>query len=242
MGSVKFWCLNAMNKLSLCRRSLEKCYAALLRVVLLVGTLLCASANANSLDTLAQFLKTTQSGRAEFKQVVTSPSKAGQPVRSKQSAGTFAFIRPTKFRFEYQKPFPQVIVADGQTLWLYDADLEQVTARKQAQALNTTPAALIATATDVAALQKDFTLQAQPDADGLQWVQATPINKDSTLSLVRLGLSVNGQQVALAKLEILDAMGQRSVLSFERFDVNPSGLTAAAFNFVPPKGVDVVRP
>ncbi len=242
MDNVKFWCRSAMNKLSMRGGALQKCYATLLSLVFVMATLFCASANANSLDTLAQFLKTTQSGRAEFKQVVTSPSKAGQPVRSKQSAGTFAFIRPTKFRFEYQKPFPQVIVADGQTLWLYDADLEQVTARKQAQALNTTPAALIATATDVSALQKDFTLQAQLDADGLQWVQATPINKDSTLSLVRLGLSVNGQQVALAKLDILDAMGQRSVLSFERFEVNPSGLTAAAFNFVPPKGVDVVRP
>jgi outer membrane lipoprotein carrier protein len=73
-------------------------------------------------------------------------------------------------------------------------------------------------------------------------VQATPNNKESTLSQVRLGLTVSGQHVSLAKLDILDAMGQRSVLMFERFEVNPSGLTAAAFNFVPPKGVDVVRP
>ena len=229
-----------MNKLSLHMNPLQTCYAALLSVVLVM--LMPFSAHANSVDTLAQFLKNTHSGRAEFKQVVTSPSKAGQPVRSKQSAGSFAFMRPSKFRFEYQKPFPQLIVADGQTLWLYDTDLAQVTARKQSQALNSTPAALIATATDLAAFQKDFTLQAQPDADGLQWVQATPNNKESTLSQVRLGLSVSGQQVALAKLDILDAMGQRSVLTFERFEVNPSGLTAASFNFVPPKGVDVVRP
>ena len=229
-----------MNKLSLHMNPLQTCYAALLSVVLVM--LMPFSAHANSVDTLAQFLKNTHSGRAEFKQVVTSPSKAGQPVRSKPSAGSFAFMRPSKFRFEYQKPFPQLIVADGQTLWLYDTDLAQVTARKQSQALNSTPAALIATATDLAALQKDFTLQAQPDADGLQWVQATPNNKESTLSQVRLGLSVSGQQVSLAKLDILDAMGQRSVLTFERFEVNPSGLTAASFNFVPPKGVDVVRP
>jgi outer membrane lipoprotein carrier protein len=229
-----------MNKLPLSVNSLQKCCTALLSVMVVM--LMPFSAHASSVDTLAQFLKNTHSGRADFQQVVTSPNKAGQPVRSKQSAGSFAFMRPAKFRFEYQKPFPQLIVADGQTLWLYDTDLAQVTARKQSQALNSTPAALIATATDLAALQKDFTLQAQPDADGLQWVQATPNNKESTLSQVRLGLSVSGQQVALAKLDIVDAMGQRSVLTFERFEVNPAGLAASAFNFVPPKGVDVVRP
>ena len=73
-------------------------------------------------------------------------------------------------------------------------------------------------------------------------MQATPNNKDSTLSQVRLGLSVNGQQVALAKLEILDAMGQRSVLSFERFEVNPASMGAAQFTFAVPKGVSVIRP
>ena len=82
-----------------------------------------AQACADSLDTLAQFLKTTHSGRAEFKQVVTSPSKAGLGVRNKTSSGTFAFVRPHQFRFDYQKPFAQTIVADGQTLWLYDVDL-----------------------------------------------------------------------------------------------------------------------
>jgi outer membrane lipoprotein carrier protein len=207
---------------------------------------LLASANlalADSMDTLASFLKNTKSGRADFTQVVTPPAKAGQTVsRSKTSSGEFAFIRPARFRFDYLKPFPQVIVADGQTLWLYDADLEQVTARKQAQALGSTPAALIATAVDVASLQKEFSLEAQADADGLQWVQATPKNRESTIQSVRMGLRVESAQVSLAKLEIFDAMGQRSVLSFERFEVNPAQLTATQFNFVTPKGVSVIRP
>ena len=204
----------------------------------------CANlALADSMDTLASFLKNTKSGRADFTQVVTPPAKAGQTVsRSKTSSGEFAFIRPARFRFDYLKPFPQVIVADGQTLWLYDADLEQVTARKQAQALGSTPAALIATAVDVASLQKEFSLEAQADADGLQWVQATPKNRESTIQSVRMGLQVAGAQVSLAKLEIFDAMGQRSVLSFERFEVNPPSLGAAQFNFVTPKGVSVIRP
>jgi len=175
--------------------------------------------------------------------VVTPPAKAGQTtVRSKTSTGQFSFVRPTRFRFDYIKPFPQVIVADGQTLWLYDADLEQVTARKQAQALGSTPAALVATAVDLSTLQKEFSLEAQTDADGLQWVQATPKNRESTIQSVRIGLRADGAQVSLGKLEIFDAMGQRSVLSFERFEVNPASLGAAQFNFAVPKGVSVIRP
>ena len=205
----------------------------------LTASLACAS----DLDTLEIFLKSTKSGRADFTQVVTPPAKAGQSlVRSKTSTGQFSFIRPTRFRFDYIKPFPQVIVADGQTLWLYDADLEQVTARQQAQALGSTPAALVATAADLATLQKEFKLEAQADADGLQWVHATPKNRESTIQSVRIGLRTDGAQVSLGKLEIFDAMGQRSVLSFERFEVNPTNLGAAQFNFVTPKGVSVIRP
>ncbi len=214
-----------------------------LRGWVLTCALAAGAEHANSLDTLAAFLKSTQSGRADFTQVVTSPAKSGQAMgRKKTSSGQFSFIRPSRFRFDYLKPFPQVIVADGQTLWLYDADLEQVTARKQAQALGSTPAALVATAVDVSTLQKEFTLEAQADADGLQWVQATPKNRESTIQSVRLGLRAEGAQVSLAKLEIDDAMGQRSVLSFERFEVNPANLGAASFNFVTPKGVSVIRP
>ena len=202
---------------------------------------LTGGAQAGGLDALSQFLQHTRSARADFTQVVTPPTKAGQAARSKTSSGQFAFIRPTRFRFDYQKPFVQVIVADGQTLWLYDADLEQVTARKQAQALSNTPAALIATATDITRLQRDFELQEEPAAEGLQWVQATPRQKDGSLQSVRIGLRVEGAQAVLARLEILDPLGQRSQLRFERFEANPT-LSPATFQFTPPRGVDVVRP
>ncbi len=214
-----------------------------MRLALVTSALTATMACASSLDTLETFLKSTKSGRADFTQVVTPPAKAGQTtVRSKTSTGQFSFVRPTRFRFDYVKPFPQVIVADGQTLWLYDADLEQVTARKQAQALGSTPAALVATAADLNALQKEFSLEAQADSDGLQWVQATPKNRESTIQSVRIGLRTDGLLVSLGKLEIFDAMGQRSVLSFERFEVNPMNLGPAQFNFVPPRGVSVIRP
>ena len=180
--------------------------------------------------------------RAEFTQVVTSAPRQGQAAKVKKSTGTFAFLRPSRFRFDYQKPFAQTIVADSQTLWLYDVDLEQVTARTQSQALGSTPAALIATASSLAALEKDFVLQAQNDSDGLQWVVANPKNREGSLQSVRIGLKQDALSVSLAKLEIQDALGQNSVLSFDKFSVNPAGLNAAAFAFVPPKGVDVIRP
>ena len=240
MASAKFWCLSVMNKTF--KQSLNKICRAF-AVVWVIATLSTGVASANSLNALETFLKSTKSGRADFTQVVTPPAKAGQAImRIKTSTGQFSFIRPTRFRFDYVKPFPQVIVADGQTLWLYDADLEQVTARKQAQALGSTPAALVATASDLGALQKEFSLEAQADADGLQWVQATPKNRESTIQSVRIGLRTDGAQVSLGKLEIFDAMGQRSVLSFDRFEVNPVNLGPAQFNFVSPKGVSVIRP
>ena len=216
-----------------------RCMSLALVTSALTATMACAS----SLDVLETFLRSTKSGRADFTQVVTSPAKAGQAaMRSKTSTGQFSFIRPTRFRFDYVKPFPQVIVADGQTLWLYDADLEQVTARQQAKALGSTPAALVATAANLSALQKEFSLEAQVEADGLQWVQAIPKNRESTIQSVRIGLRADGSLVSLGKLEIFDAMGQHSVLTFERFEVNPANLGASQFNFVTPKGVSVIRP
>ena len=199
---------------------------------------------ANGLESLEVFVKTVSSGRAEFTQVVTSPAKEGQTARSKTSSGTFEFSRPNRFRFNYKKPFEQSIVADGQTLWLYDADLNQVTARRQAAALGSTPAALIAAAPDLRALQTDFSLAAAPEKDGLDWVVATPKAKDGQLQTVRVGFrtgeKLTSKSSELAALEILDSFGQRSVLSFSKVEVNPV-LPRDTFQFVTPKGADVIR-
>ncbi|MDR7375838.1 outer membrane lipoprotein carrier protein [Rhodoferax ferrireducens] len=189
---------------------------------------------------MENFVKTVKSGRAEFTQVVTSPPKDGQAARSKTSSGSFEFQRPSKFKFIYKKPFEQSIVADGQTLWLYDVDLNQVTSRKQSSVLGSTPAALIAAAPDLKALQADFTLQAAPDKDGLQWVTATPKAKDGQLQTVKVGFKVEAQSTELAALEILDSFGQRSLMSFAKVEVNPA-LAAETFQFKPPAGADVVK-
>jgi len=195
---------------------------------------------ANGLDSLERFIQTARSGRAAFTQVVTAPPKEGQAARSKSSSGTFEFQRPGRFRFLYRKPFEQSIVADGQTLWLHDVDLNQVTARQQAKVLGATPAALVASATDLKALQADFTLQAAPDRDGLQWVVAAPRSRDGQLQSVRVGFRSSDKGPELASLDILDSFGQRSVLSFTGFELNPI-LSADTFQFKPPAGADVVR-
>jgi outer membrane lipoprotein carrier protein len=106
--------------------------------------------------------------------------------------------------------------------------------------LGSTPAALIAAAPDLRALQADFTLADAPDADGLQWVVATPKSKDGQLQAVRVGFRPGEKSSGLAALEIIDSFGQRSVLSFSKVEVNPS-LPADTFRFTPPKGADVIR-
>jgi outer membrane lipoprotein carrier protein len=175
---------------------------------------------------------------------VTAPAKDGQAPRVKTSSGIFEFSRPHRFKFIYNKPFEQSIVADGQTLWLFDADLNQVTARKQSQVLGLTPAALIAAAPDLRALQADFTLADAPDKDGLQWVAATPKSKDGQLQTVRVGFKASDPATdkagGLAALEILDSFGHRSLLTFNRFEVNPA-LPGNSFQFKPPVGADVIR-
>ncbi len=194
-----------------------------------------SAASATAQNSLENFVKTVKTGKADFTQVVTSPAKDGQAPRVKTSSGQFEFARPHRFRFTYVKPFEQTIVADGQTLWLYDVDLNQVTARKQL--LGSTPAALIASAADVQALQADFVLANAPDKDGLQWLQATPRAKDGQLQSVRLGFREGG---TLEVLEMEDSFGQRSVLSFSRLQVNPA-LSANAFDFKVPLGADLIR-
>lgn len=197
-----------------------------------------ASAQADGLKDLENFLREVDSAQSGFTQVVTSPKRAGETVaRSKTSSGRFEFLRPNRFRFDYTKPFEQTIVADGQTLWLYDVDLNQVTARKQQEVLGSTPAALIAAGTDMKALAEVFDLKAAPAEDGVEWLEARPKAKDGQLQMVRVGF----RQGQLAALDIADSLGQRSVLTFTRWQGN-APLKADRFRFQPPPGADVIRP
>lgn len=202
-----------------------------LRAMVLAASMLAAaagSARADAVDTLRAFVRDVKSGSAEFTQTVSSPDGA----RRKVSSGSFEFQRPDRFRFAYARPYEQLIVGDGRKVWIYDADLNQVSVRALSQAIGATPAALLAGA----ALERDFVLQAQPAQDGLDWVQATPRAKDGAFQSMRIGF--RGKD--LAEVEILDSFGQRSRLQFSRYEANPA-LPESAFRFVPPKGADVIE-
>jgi outer membrane lipoprotein carrier protein len=185
-------------------------------------------AQADAVDTLRHFSRDVKGGQATFTQTVVSPD--GE--RRKTSTGTFAFSRPDRFRFAYDKPFEQVIVSDGREVWLHDVDLQQVNVRPLGQALGATPAALLSGGD----LERDFTLKALPDADGLSWVQAMPKAEETTVRQVKVGFD----GPVLAVLELTDAFGQRSVLKFSQVQQGAQP-PAELFRFTPPKGVDVLR-
>ena len=196
------------------------------------------AAQADGLQDLEKFLREVDSGKAGFTQVVTSPKRATVSLaRSKTSSGTFEFLRPNRFRFVYAKPFEQTIVADGQTLWLYDVDLNQVTSRSQKEALGSTPAALIAAGTDLKGLSDAFELKPAAARDGLEWLEARPKDRNGQLQVVRVGF----RQGQLAVLDIEDSLGQRSVLTFNSWQAN-APLKAGDFKFQPPPGAAVVKP
>jgi outer membrane lipoprotein carrier protein len=186
------------------------------------------TAHADAVDTLRGFIRDVNTGRAQFTQTVTSPDGA----KKKASSGSFEFSRPNRFRFAYAKPFEQLIVADGQKVWIFDADLNQASSRKFTSALGATPAALLAGGS----LDKDFDLVAQPAKDGLDWVLANPKLKDGSFKSVRVGF--RGKE--LAAVEIVDAFDQRSLLQFSQFAAGVS-FAADAFRFTPPAGADVVE-
>ena len=203
----------------------------------LVGLLsiLAGAVQADPLETLREFTRDAKTGRANFSQTVSAPDG----LKKKTSSGSFEFVRPDRFRFSYSKPFQQLIVADGLKVWLYDPDLNQVTVRPMSQALGATPASLLAGG----AMDKDFELVNAPPTqvaqpkDGLDWVQATPRQKEgATVQTLRIGF----RGKTLAALEIVDAFGQRSLLQFSAVELNPK-LADETFRFLPPKGVDVIE-
>jgi outer membrane lipoprotein carrier protein len=199
------------------------------RCLLLVA--LCANAfaaRAGAVEQLEEFVRDVKTGQAAFTQTVTSPDGA----RTKTSSGRFEFSRPNRFRFSYTKPFEQAIVADGNKVWIFDADLNQVSSRKLEKALGGTPAALLAGGS----LAKDFDLATQPDKGGLAWVLATPKASETAFQSVRVGF----RGKVLAAIEIVDSFGQRSHLQFSQFEANPV-LKADLFQFKVPPGADVIE-
>ena len=199
------------------------------RILSLVAiALLPLIAEAGAVDQLHDFLKSTKTLKADFAQSVIA--KNGR--KPQQSSGVVAIARPGKLRWEIQKPFPQLVVGDGEKIWIHDPELQQVTVRKAGQAIGGSPAALLSGSNE---LEKNFTLKEAGEADGLAWVEATPKVSDSGFERVRLGFSGSD----LRAMELLDSFGQTTLIHFTRLERNPA-LPAATFKFVPPAGVDVV--
>lgn len=184
---------------------------------------------ANGLDDFLSFNQDTKSATGRFEQRVMD--RAGKVVD--RGSGSFAFARPGKFRWIYEKPHPQTLVADGQKLWIYDPDLQQVTVKRMDQAISSTPAALLAGREDITAL---FSLRDAGTADGLEWVEATPKTPDTGFDKVRLGL----KDKQLAAMELFDQLGGHSSLRFTQLKPN-APVSAGMFKFTPPKGADVIE-
>lgn len=189
-------------------------------------------ASATALDQFKSFVTTTKAARGEFTQrLVKADAATGSAKVSVPSTGTFLFARPGKFIWTYQKPYEQLLQSDGDKLYIYDKDLNQVTVRKLGNALGSSPAAILFGSND---LEKNFTLKEVGLKQGLEWLEATPKTKDTTFDKIGIGLR-NGLPEAM---ELRDSFGQVSLLSFTRFEKNPS-LSAEQFKFVTPKGADV---
>ena len=178
---------------------------------------------------LRAFIEGTQSAQARFTQTVVD--RKGKRVQ--EATGQMQFQRPGRFRWEYEKPYAQLLVGDGQRIWIWDRDLNQVTVRRLDRAITGTPAALLAGSNEI---EKAFTISAQPAQDGLEWIEAVPKGNESSFASVRLGFA----HEVLSAMELNDALGSRTMIRFEDLQRNPK-LAPQLFRFSPPKGADVLE-
>lgn len=192
--------------------------------------LLCLSsaAQAGGRERLDAFYKDVQSLRGEFTQTLLDP----RMKVTEEAQGTLALQRPGKFRWDYKTPYHQLIVTNGDKIWIYDIDLEQVTVKRLDEAVGNTPAQLLSSGES---LEKNFDITDQGKSGELEWVELTPKQKDSGFEKVRLGFD----QRDLRAMELKDNFGQTTRLQFSRLERNPK-LVPSLFDFTPPPGVDVV--
>ena len=185
-------------------------------------------ADATGLDQLRAFVGSARSGKAAFVQRVVAKGQSAP----KDSAGTFTFQRPGKFRWAYEKPYEQLIVGDGGKLWIYDRDLNQVIVRKLDLALGASPAALLAGDN---ALEGNFIVTDAGTNGGMDLIDARPKAAESGFERVRIGFKDNLPRL----MELTDTFGNVTTLVFGGFERNPV-LDAAQFRFVAPPGADIV--
>jgi outer membrane lipoprotein carrier protein len=209
------------------------------------------NASTSELKDLENFIQGSKSLRADFTQTTTKPN--GQKARP--LTGSVELQRPGAFRFHYKLPFEQVIASDGQSLWVHDVDLNQLTVRKVAGLAAFAPALLVTSAANVAALQRHYDFAAIQAPAGtpadLRWLRATPKQNtagdaagDAGLAgpVARLDMAFKGESGSsvLAELVLVDASGQRTALAFTKLE---QGVRFAPqhFQFKPPPGAQVLK-
>ncbi|MCL2022442.1 MAG: outer membrane lipoprotein chaperone LolA [Betaproteobacteria bacterium] len=196
----------------------------------LILLLASVSAHAGAVEDLRRFLQETRSLEAEFTQTIVQTEGVQGRRNAHSTNGTMAYQKPGRFRWSAERV---LIVSDGQKVWMFDQDLEQVTARKLDRALGATPAALLAGDGNLEA----FLLREDGEADGLFWASVEPKEKDAPFVRMRMGFTSGGE---LQAMELLDPFNQIITYTFAKVRRNPK-LPASHFIFTPPAGVDVLE-
>jgi outer membrane lipoprotein carrier protein len=200
-----------------------------LRIFALLPTLaLMASGVLAEPDILARFLASTQTLRADFRQELRDVQ--GQVLEV--SSGTVLIKRPNRFQWLYQEPYEQLVVADGERLWVYEKDLGQASVAPISDALAATPAMLLSGERGVS---EEFEVRASFKRDDLDWVLLAP--KQASADFRSLGLAFRDD--VLMFMELTDNLDQTTWIEFAQVELNP-GLRDELFRFVPPEGVDVI--
>lgn len=204
-------------------RWLAPCFVA---VALLAAPLVARAAEASS--QLRGFIADVTSGTGAFTQQIQG-AKAGKPPQE----GTFSFKRPGQFKWAVTKPYEQLIVSDGKSVYQYDPDLAQVTVRPVDQSIGASPAAILFGS---GSLDDAFTLKDLPAKDGLDWLRATPLSPDAGFTHVDIGFRAGMP----ARIDLRDSFGQTTRIELGDIVANPQ-LAPDEFKFVAPQGVDVVK-
>ncbi len=187
-------------------------------------------AAADALATLEDFLGRVDTLEAAFEQSLYDEDD----LRIERSAGRFYLDRPGRFRWHYDTPYVQEIVSDGERVWVYDSELEQVTEKRLGEAIGDSPARLLSTGED---LERHFAVRDLGRQGPLEWVELRPKDaEEGAFQAVRLGF----EDATLRRMELSDSFGQTTVLRFSEVRVNPD-LAPGRFRFEPPAGVDVIR-
>ena len=194
---------------------------------LIVG-LVCTGAADTGSNELQRFLDGLDSLQADFEQVVLD--ETGTPIE--RARGRLVLARAGRFRWDYQEPYPQLIVADGQHVWVYDSELAQVTVKELDEAVGDTPTLLL---TGGSSLEEHFLLRSVGKREGLEWVSLKPKSSDVSFSEIRVGL----ERGELTRMELFDSFGQTTKMYFHNI-VKNDRVRADLFSFSPPDGVDVI--